>query len=116
MPQAEDNSLLVLIDLTSSDLVPSAADVTENFVRSVRLGRRLEQPLEAGVALERGEAGVDPKPARREQVGDPEQRLQLVEGLLRLTYQEVDAHQLVLIVGAVVGILADRHQREALFP
>src|SRR6478672_2624897 len=44
----------------------------------------VRQPFEARVAPERGERGVDPKPAGREVERHPEQRLELVERFLRL--------------------------------
>ena len=48
-----------------------------------------DQPLEARVAPERGEGGVDPEPAGRES-RSLEQRLQQVECLLRLAHEDVD--------------------------
>ena len=44
---------------------------------------------------------------------DPEQRLELVQRLLRLADQDVDPHELQLDVGAEVAIPADRHQLHA---
>src|SRR5262245_66554918 len=80
------------------------------------------QPLEARVALEWREGGINPEPAGREVVGHLEQRFELVERLLgrevvghleqrfelverllELAHEQIDAHQLLPSVGAVVG-------------
>src|SRR5262249_15575592 len=78
--------------------------------KSVRGGDEL---LEPGILAERVEVGVDLQPAGRKVVRDLQQRLELVESLLRLASENVDPDELVLIVGTEVGILRDRRQSDA---
>src|SRR5215210_5823319 len=72
--------------------------------------RPVHQPLKARVAPERGEGGVNFKPARRQVVRDLEQRLKLVEGALGLAHEQVDAIELVLGVGPTVRVTRDRRE------
>src|SRR6266404_5734635 len=69
----------------------------------VRLGV-LYEPLEPRVLSQRLEVGVDAKPAGREEVGGPQQRLELVERLVRLAGHDVDPGELVLDVGTQIAI------------
>src|SRR5690242_10346097 len=75
-----------------------------------------EEPLEPGVALERGEVRIDAKQAGRQVVRQFEQRLELVERFLRLPHEQVDPHQLMLHVRAGEGILADGQELGAALP
>src|SRR4029450_6130769 len=68
----------------------------------------VHQPLEARVALERREVGIDPKPPGREKVRDLEQRLELVERLPRLAGDDVDPRELVLHVGTPQSVAGHR--------
>src|SRR5215207_2234594 len=63
-------------------------------------------PAAGSVGLPRSsEVGVDLEPPGRQVVRHFEQRLELVERLVRLAYQKVDAGKLVLNVRADVGII-----------
>ena len=53
------------------------------------------------------------EPAGRDVVRDLQQRLELVDRLLRLADEHVDPRELVLHVGAVPGILRDWSERDA---
>ena len=55
------------------------------------------EPLEARVALEGCERGVDSQPAEREVERHRQQRLKRVQCLLGLVRQQVEAHELVLV-------------------
>jgi putative ubiquitin-RnfH superfamily antitoxin RatB of RatAB toxin-antitoxin module len=63
--------------------------------------------LEPRIAAERRKVGIYPKPTPRKDVWHPEERLEVVERLLGLADEDVDPDQLVLNVGAEVGILTD---------
>ena len=71
------------------------------------------QPFESRVAFERREVGIDPEPPAREVVRDLQQRLQQVQGLLEFAHEEINPHQLVLVVGAAVGVATDGQERES---
>ena len=79
-------------------------DIAATFSRNSNLRltsgglRPLHQPLEARVAPERGEVRVDLEPAGRQVIGNLEQGLQLVERLLGLADEDVDAPEIVLEV------------------
>ena len=75
-----------------------------------------DQSFEARVAPEWSEGGIDFEPAGREVIRHPEQRLELVERLLRLSDQQVDAHEVVLEVGPYEGVPADGHDRDRALP
>ena len=68
--------------------------------------RSVHQPLKSGIAPKRRESGVDPEPAGREVVRDPNQWLDLVERLLRLTHEHGDTGKLVLEVPRIEGVAA----------
>ena len=72
----------------------------------------LHQLPEPRMVADRLEHGVDPDPRRRQRVRHREQRLQQVEGFLVPPRQQVDADELMLHVGAQVGVLARREHRE----
>src|SRR5215207_5623058 len=77
--------------------------------RAVATGLRpLQQLLEPRIALERREIRVDPDVRRRQHVWDLHQLLQHIERLSVLADQQVDAQQLVLVVGASDLVLAER--------
>src|SRR6185503_9473658 len=80
-----------------------------------RLGRwrPIHQPLELRFAPKRGECGIDSEPARREVIWDFQQGLELLQGLLRLTHQNVDADELMLNVGPEVGVFGHRQELHA---
>ena len=63
------------------------------------------------MATEWSECRVDLEPAGREIVWDLEQRLELVDRLLRLTHEEVDAHELVPDVRPVRRLFGERRER-----
>src|SRR5262245_23182681 len=73
--------------------------------------RALCELLEAGVAAEGVEAGVDAQPAGREVVRDLQQRLQEVERLLAVPHQDVDPHDLVLDVRVLGRLPLDPPER-----
>src|SRR5206468_10792716 len=75
------------------------------------LFRAGDEFLKPWVLAQRIEAGIDFQPAGREVVRDLEQRLELVERLLRLAHENVDAHELVLVVRAADAVL--RHRTES---
>ena len=54
--------------------------------------------------------------AGREVVRDLEQRLELVQRLVRLAHQDVDPRELVLVVRAPVGVLRDRRPAQPDLP
>src|SRR5713101_2944958 len=75
-----------------------------------------EEPLEPRVALERREVGIDAEQAGRQVVRQLEQRLQLIERLLRLAHEEIDPDELMLHVRAGERILADGQELDAALP
>src|SRR5215831_16303009 len=72
-----------------------------------------DQLLEAGVAAQRIEVGIDPEPAGREVVRDLQKRLEPIERLLRFSGENVDPHELVLQVAADHGVLRYGHDGNA---
>ena len=70
-----------------------------------------DQLPEPRVAPQRIERRIDPEPAGREVERDPEQRLEPVEGVLRLT--EGDPDELQLHVGAARRVVWDKKARAA---
>ena len=76
----------------------------------------LGQLLEPWISSERLEVRVNPEPAGGEIVGYPEQRLQLIERVLRLADQKVDPDELMLEVGPEIRILGDGEQRYGALP
>src|SRR6266404_2392461 len=73
----------------------------------------LHQLLEARELAQWIERGIDAEPAGRQIVGNPEQRLDLVEGFVWLTHQDVDPGELVLDVRGLESVLRDRAQLDA---
>src|SRR5262245_58434059 len=73
----------------------------------------LEQLLESRISLERCEVRIDAKPRRRQQVGDLDQLLQHVERLVVFADEQIDPHELVLVVRAGVLVLAERVEARA---
>src|SRR5262249_61203701 len=74
---------------------------------------RGDELLEPRVVAERVEGRVDLQPAGREVVRDLQQRLELVERLLRLAGENVDSRELVLHVWTLDSILRHRLERGA---
>src|SRR5262249_53083908 len=69
---------------------------------------RRDELLEPWVVADRVEVGVDLQPARRQGVGNLQQRLALFQSLLGLAKENVDPHELVLNVRAGISVLRDR--------
>src|SRR5215208_2805197 len=69
-----------------------------------------EEPLEPWMAPHRIERRVEPEPPGREVERNSEQRLELVEGLVRFAGQEIDPDELELEIGAEEGVALDREQ------
>src|SRR4051794_8732524 len=80
-----------------------------------RSGGPFDQLLKPRILPQRIEGWVDPEPAGREVVGDLEQRLQPVHRLVRLTDEDVDPHQLELVIWAAYRIFAERIEGDSAF-
>src|SRR4051794_5426945 len=68
--------------------------------------------LEARVAFECRERGIDAKPARREKVWSSEQLLEQVERFRTLTGQQVDAGEQMELIRPVHRVPFDRQERD----
>src|SRR5262245_51495790 len=85
---------------------PRTPPVREPSAReSLRPARQFLKPR---VAAQRVEIGIDAQPGRRQDVGDLQKRLELVHGLLRLTDDDVDPNELMLVVSREYVVLVER--------
>jgi hypothetical protein len=74
--------------------------------------RPRRQPLEARIAAERGEAGVDPEPRRCDEVGLPHQRFEPRERALPIAEEQVHSDHHVIEVGIRHPIRLEPRQRQ----
>src|SRR5919108_1817788 len=94
----------------SEGAIPSMAPFTPFRVTTGVLRSPLHQLQESRVLPDRIEGGIDPEPAGREIVRNPQQGLELVERLVRLADQHVDPRELLLHVWPLDAVFADRLQ------
>src|SRR4029077_1275091 len=75
-----------------------------------------EEPLEPGVALDRGELRVSAEKAGRQVVRQLEQRLEQIERLVQFAGEDVNPDELMLHVRAGERILTDGQELDTALP